>query len=339
MESLEVVLKEGIVTLLLTGLTLACSSCSSHGVKVRVGSLPYPGPTTNFPNPSNLGVHNSSEKKGEVYTCEAGLIDIVHVRKSADYTKVFSEKIFDNLMKGKEKFSLQMPEPSNYFIELNYPENWKALSLEEKKRIANEISIKLGAHISYMGTTWHEILTWFDYKSTGLISEFGSAFSLEDGFSNLLGTYLAEKVLTENKGDYNTSLTRALDEEIRSLGVQPRKIARKSTRDTKRKRNLDIGLDDGYVTPWIIPVDSVPESMSAKPKAYPVPNTDILSKYGFSMKFEIEPHELFEKGKILNIAGQRKRINPTQDFPKIMNYIKKQAVEKYKFDINVPSGE
>ena len=45
---------------------------------------------------------------------------------------------------GGKNFSLQMTEPSKYFIELNYPENWKALSLEEKKKISREISIKLG---------------------------------------------------------------------------------------------------------------------------------------------------------------------------------------------------
>ena len=232
-----------------------------------------------------------------------------------------------------------MPEPSKYFIKLNYPENWKSLSVAEKKEIANNISIKLGAHISYTGHIWHEILTWFDYKSTGFISEFDSAFSLEDGFSNLLGTYLAEKVLNENRENYNNLLTEAIYEELERLGVQPREVAKKAARNTKRKRNLDIGLDDDYVTPWILPVPSVPESLEAKPKAYPIPNIDILTEHGFSMKLEIEPRELFEKRKILRVAGKRKRIIPKDDFPTIMNYIKKQAIEKYKFDINVPNGE
>ena len=85
------------------GLAVACSSCSSYGVKTRIGCPPV-SPITNYPNPFDLGTHNANEKKGQVYTCKAGLIDIVHVRKSADYTKVFSEKIFNHLINGREKF-------------------------------------------------------------------------------------------------------------------------------------------------------------------------------------------------------------------------------------------
>ena len=55
------------------------------------------------------------------------------------------------------------------------------------------------------------------------------------------------------------------------------------------------------------------------------------------MKFEIEPRE-WEKGKILKIIYPdekegKKRLEPSLHFPMIMNYIKKDAVEKYDFDI------
>ena len=106
-----------------------------------------------------------------------------------------------------------MPEPSNFFIELSYPEYWDKLSIAEKEKIADEVSIKLGAYVCYAGTTWREILTWFGYRAVVFIPEFESAFSVEDSFSDLLGTYLSTKVLTENNGSFNGSFSKTLSEE------------------------------------------------------------------------------------------------------------------------------
>ncbi len=333
---------QGISRRMAFGMTLGLASvlfsgCGSQGVKWRLGSVPK-SVATFYLDPDSLGEHNGFFEKlgGQVYTCEAGLIDIDHLRNSADFTHVFSEKIFDNIMKGQEEFSLQMTEPSKFFIELSYPEYWGNTSVAEKERIANEISIELGAYICYAGTTWREILTWFGYRAVVFIPEFESAFSLEDSFSDLLGTRLARKVLTENNGNYNSSFTKALDEELRRLKAKPGKVAKRAARNADGKRNLDIGLDDGYVTAWLLPLEDVSESLEAKPRAYPVPTLDILSKYGFSMKFEIEPRELLEKGIILRVAGKRRRIDPKMDFPVIMAYIRDKAVNKYGFAVNVP---
>ncbi len=54
------------------------------------------------------------------------------------------------------------------------------------------------------------------------------------------------------------------------------------------------------------------------------------------MKFEIEPRELFAKGKILRVAGKSKRINPQTDFRTIIDYIREKAVNVYGFPVNVP---
>jgi len=48
------------------------------------------------------------------------------------------------------------------------------------------------------------------------------------------------------------------------------------------------------------------------------------------MKYEIEPRE-WEKGKILKIVypdGGGKMIYPEKHFPKIVDYVKRQAIEK-----------
>ncbi len=74
----------------------------------------------------------------------------------------------------------------------------------------------------------------------------------------------------------------------------------------------------------------------AEPEPRPVPTTDILSKYGFSMKYEIEPRE-WEKGRILKVAYEGKKgqnIQPDKHFPVLMDYITEQAVEKYGYVID-----
>jgi len=104
-----------------------------------------------------------------------------------------------------------------------------------------------------------------------------------------------------------------------------------------KKRNFDIGLDDGYVTPSII--QSVPGCEGAEPKLYPVPNLDFLSEYGFSVKLEIEPR-VHEKNEILSIVysengERRKRIEPDIHFAAIMNYIKEEAITKYGDNVDL----
>ena len=181
-------------------LALALPSCGSHGIRVRMGSLPY---FTTFRNISDLGKHNSTEKLGQIYTARAGAIDIDHLRKSADFTRYYSEMMFSDLMKGTEDFSIRMREPSQYFIKLNYPDYWNNISQSLREKVAKDVSISIGSHLTYTGATWHEILTWFGWKSTIIIPEFDSAFSCEDNFSNLLGVYLAEKVLREDKNNFS----------------------------------------------------------------------------------------------------------------------------------------
>lgn len=98
------------------------------------------------------------------------------------------------------------------------------------------------------------------------------------------------------------------------------------------KKNIDIGLDDGLVTPVLVP--GICDG--AEPKPLSVPTKDILKKYGFSMKHEILPRE-WEKSKILKIAfpnGHGRKIRPDSHFQVIMDYIKNDAVQTYGYDID-----
>ena len=340
-------------------LLLGAIGCHGGGfnIKPRTRRGSYASSTigTDFLNAEDLGRHgyifNPLEGNGIVYTCKAGHIDIAHLRKNADWTAFLAAKTFKQLMENKTKFSFKLKEPSRYFVKLTYPEGWKDLPQEEKEHIAHNISIKLGQYFAYTATTWHEILTWFGYKCTGLYSEYPSAFTWEDVFSNLLGTHISVLALRDTEHTFDEAMTLALDRELKKLDIQPGRTARRAAKKVRglwfsggfllfvdmKKRNFDIGLDDGFITPCLVP--SLRECKRAKAQPYPVPNLDFLSEYGFSVKLEIEPRE-WEKNKILRIAypnrkGRRKRLEPVIHFAPIMAYIKEDAEKKYGPDVGL----
>ncbi len=323
---------------------LLANGCDINAPRPRLGNLPTPPPGPRFYEPDSLGEHSYQhslfEKNGIVYTCKAGHLDIAHVRGNADHTRYLIKKTRNTLMKKGDGFSFRRTiELSQHKVKFNYPQYWDKLSQKQKEKIAEIIAYKVGPYLAYNATLWHEILTWFGVHFMGFEPEFNSSFSWEDIYSNLLGTKLAIEALKDTKHSYNKAMTLAIDRKLKELGVQPKSIAIKATEqmrgewfnglllvDTLRK-NMDVGLDDGFVTPVLVPgicEDAEPELLAA-------PTIDILSKYGFSMKYEIHPKE-WEKGKILKIIypdGNGETIEPYKHFATLMYHIKRQAIAKH----------
>jgi hypothetical protein len=346
---LKSLIKKMIIGVAGLGLLVCADGCDFGAPRARVGTLPTPPPGPRFSNPDNLGKHsygfNPFEENGIVYTCKAGHLDIAHLRWSADYTAYAVGKIYETLMNKGRGFSFNLAlEISTHEISFGYPENWDRLSRKEKNRIAREIAFEIGPYVVFNATIWHEMLTWFGVHFMGFEPQFNSAFSWEDMYSNLIGTELAVEALKNKNHDYDTALTLAIDSKLKELDVQPKITAMYASEIMRDKwyrgyilvdtikKNIDIGLDDGYVTPVLVPgiCDGT------EPEPLPVPTTDILDKYGFSMKYEIQPRE-WEKSKILKIIfpnGSGSKIRPERHFPIIMDYIKNDAVQTYGYVID-----
>lgn len=321
--------------------------------RVRVGYLPTTTFLTVFSGPEELGQHgyrpNRTEKNGIVYTCKAGHIDIGHARKAADWTLFLTAKTYQHIMRGETEYTFRLYEPSRHFVRLTYPENWGHLSQKDKEQIAYNVSIKIGQYAAFFATNWHEIITWFDYRSKVLEPEFPSAFTWDDVFSHLIGTHIAALAFQDTEHTYNEAVTLALEKELQKLDAQPGHVSKRASESvrgrwfsgdfysiTMNKRNLDMGLDDGFVTPWLIP--SVSECEGAEAQLYPVPDLGALSEYGFSVKFETEPR-IWQGSAILNAAYSHsnqkgKRIDPVIHLAPIMDYIKKDAVRRYGPDVD-----
>ena len=318
--------------------------------RVRFGFYPTSTLGTNWPNPKALGKHGyiytPFEVNGMVYTCRGGHIDTAHLRIAADWTRYLTKKTFRRLMKNETTFSYKLAvDRSRNYVTLTYPENWEDLPEEERTAIAEEVAAALGPHMAFTMTTWHEILTWFGFRCIGLGTEFPSAFSWEDSYSNLLGTILGARALEDTERSFNEAMTLLVNEELEKLGVQSAKVGRGASERVKgdwftgsvlffvdiKERNFDIGLDDGLVTPTLLP--GVDECAGSEPVSYPVPSLEALAKHGFSFKIEIEPRE-WESGAILVIVSEdekrpRKRIDPAVHLAPIMEYVRNDALRRY----------
>jgi len=315
---------------------------------MRSATVPTATMGTTFLNADDIGNHtytpDGTEKTGIIYTCRGGHIDVAHLRKAADWTANIASKAYDSVKRGYVQFSYKLYEPSVYQVILAYPDDWATTPREERDRIAFEVATALAQHCAYTALTWHEVLTWFGYKTLYVLSEFESSFSWEDMFSNLLGTHLAVQALRDPDRSFDDAMTKLLDEEIAMLGGQSARTARRASTDVRglwwsynmiflsmKKRNMDIGLDDGYVTPWLVP--DVPQCPDAQPVSYPIPSLDLLDKYGFKMKLVIEMHE-WEAPKILNVVypdGRKGRntVVPAVHMPIIMDGIRQRAIKRW----------
>jgi hypothetical protein len=315
--------------------------------RVRFGSYPSSNIGTFFLGP-NLGTHGytyrPSEKDGIAYTCRGGHIDIIHVRIAADWTAYLAAATYRHLMDRDTTFSCKLAvDRSRTFVTLTYPENWDRLSALERMRAAKEVALALGPYLTFTLTTWHEMLTWYGFKCMGPFPEFPSAFSWEDSYSNLLGTIVGIRALQDSQHKFNRAVELAIDEQMHALGIQPARVARQASESVRgkwftgniifhvemKKRNFDIGLQNGYITPTLVPgVSACPD---AQPVPLPVPTLEALIRHGFSAKVEIEPHE-WESDKILRVVygdQPQKRIIPEEHFALIMDDIRWQATARY----------
>jgi len=309
--------------------------------RIRPGSYASATYGVHFIGPADLGSHrywlDGPESNGILYACRGGHIDLAHVRKAADWTGYLAAVTLECLHRGHTTFQFRLREPSRYFVELTYPNDWSSLPDGDKERIARDVSRQLGQYLAYTAVTWHEMLTWFGFRPKGYKSEFQSAFSWEDNYSNLLGTCIAAEALQDQEHAFSDAVTLALRRRLESLGAQPAAVAREASEAVRgdwyskwwlftviRRRDFDIGLDDGCVTPCL--VYSLPACEGAQACPLPVPTLDGLAQYGFSARVQIEPR-VWEENKILKAlyAAHRpvtKRLDPAIDFTALIEYMK-----------------
>jgi len=327
-----------------TPVVMFLNGCGVPEPGPRLGSYATNTVGTNFLDLNTMGKHTFGsswfEKNGIVYTCRGGHIDIAHARIAADNVRYLQDKSERILKSKKREFDFKLKvEPSVYYVKLEYPLHWDKLSGKERRKEIDEASLEMGEYFTYIMTTWHEVLTWFGFKSMGIIPEQPSAFSWEDMYSNVFGIQIGAEALRDKKHSYNTAVTLAFKKDLEELGIQSARTAREASQKMRgiwwtgvllvdmKVRNTDVGIDDGFVSPMLVP--GICEG--AEPKPCPIPTLEKFHKYGFSMLLEVAPKE-FERDRLLKViypnSAAPEKIQPGKDLPVVMEYINKQIAEK-----------
>ncbi len=323
--------------------------CGTAGCSVfRIGALPSPSLGTEYVGLDDLGKHGSiTEGHGIAYTSKAGHIDIDHVRSSADWTRDIAEKSLKAIRIGRTCYEFRTDQ-TLFKVSIQYPEGWNAQSRvdEATRSIVNHDA----ARFAYYVATWHEIATWYGWRSTFFFPEDPSAFSWEDNVSNALGCQIGLVSLEDHEHRFNDAVTKNLNATLRQLDIRDKATALRAAEMVRGKwftggksrlsladmtrRHFDIGLENGVVTPWLSPL---PEFAGSAPTPIPVPQAEEVAE-GFHMQISLKP-EFGGRRKILKIVhpcDDGEWILPAEHFQTIVDRIRTEAAQRYGPDVGKP---
>ncbi len=282
-------------------------------------------------DPFNLAPFGSPavDGNGILYTLRAGSIDPDHIYGWARKTKSYYEAVYDCLIDGCSNLS------KGYFhVSFRYPDNWTTLPAAAKRAAAHESAVAMGQYLAFNDGLWHEVATWYGHRTFPLISDFESALSWEDLYSDRLGTVIAAEALNR-PGDFNANVTRLTAEELKKRGLVDTNRARSITEtmqniayqdDPLAKkilwRNLDIGTGDGQINPVVFPGFS-----DQPPIPLPAPTLEVLKEHGIEAAIiytSSSPHYSTITAKS-NITGP---IAPAEHNAQILAVIKEDALRR-----------
>lgn len=171
------------------------------------------------------------EDNGILYTCRGGFLDTTHVRDFVDWTAFLYEQLRSHYWTGRP---IELP-----------PQAARAITLRTTPRgrpPSDELLLGIASRVAWEFSVWHEVVTWYGWKSTYVFPEQLSAFSPEDLVSNLLGVRLGADVIRRLKREPKLGYDQAVSRELRRLLRSLHPVSREQT-----KRALDaVEGEDGW---------------------------------------------------------------------------------------------
>lgn len=345
--------------------------CCAFGtdLKTQIGKIPLPGYSIeNLREVEELGPHRydngmftlaindergwaDQENNGLVYTCRGGFIDTAHVREYADLTVYLTLSIARVLATGgvipmKEEGGERLVRVAAVDPELIAQFGRRANDVREG-RLAAEIA----AWLAYQSSIWHEIATWYGYRSVQGFPEKLSAFSPEDLYSNQVGVRIARAILLERGLVESASWDRRLDVWLRQvlyrLGAVDKPAAERAIRsvdgswwDSRRRvpdwrlvRRREFGIGP-VVHPVVVPDGSV---AGCDPASAPLPLEvrEGVPGLRFADVVTLETvvsDRLVREGLPLGAAGSRQITQG--DFPRLVEAVR----AKVEATLDAPDG-
>ncbi|MBK7371442.1 MAG: DUF4056 domain-containing protein [Saprospiraceae bacterium] len=188
-------------------------TCCSFGVDLKVAAIPFIR-YNDITGRDLIGPHtflgSKHEGNGIIYTHKGGFVDIGHLRDQADWTAY----IYDLIVKNKKSGN------SLIVTRLGYEGGQKILKIFAPDNLTEQDLIKLSGRVAYDLSVWHEIGTWNGTSLIPMVPERYSAFSVEDGYSNLLGIRLGIEALNSDL-PFEEAMTKLINETLDQLQALP----------------------------------------------------------------------------------------------------------------------
>jgi hypothetical protein len=364
------------VSMVMVVLWLAASSgCSgpTDGPRNRIGALPFPGIFTLYhpADPDNLGRHRydraprffqpDEAERGIVYTVRGGFLDLAHVRVTIDSVRYCTAHVRAAMRERRDTVILRSNEGSVFIVSLRrLPATTDGSSsgvgagaealAEAEARVADELAIRTGQRLAYLMMTWHEIVTWFGHRKVMFIDESPSSFTYDDPMSHVVGLRVAGRALRERRSgswrSFDEAVTVALREELAELGaVSPGRTGRAVravegvwwSRGRPLKRQIDVGLSDGAVRPWLVPdLPFAPDPGPPEPFSLPT-LTDVLGRDCSDFySVRIDPN-IPEGDRMRALLPTRPRLfSADRDVPLLIEAARRQMRRRLAADVDQP---
>lgn len=304
-------------------------TCCAFGVNMKMTGLPFVR-YNDITGLERIGPHtylgSKVEGNGILYTRNGGFVDIGHVRDQADWT-AFLYSLF-------KKYQAQGS--TGFTHKLGYEGGPKLLQISLPQSLRDEDLMVLAGRIAYDLSVWHEIGTWNGTSLIPMLPERYSAFSIEDGYSNMLGILLGIQALKSNL-PFEEAMTRLLNESLVNLGALP-------TLEETRQAMLSvegewwsnrIRLPSGKVVkkrqfgiyPCIEPV-LLPQFKAGQngPMVLSLPE---LPSHADPNQYYSIYIQLNNKFPVKEIFGDMDRIITQRDFPVLIDYAARESETKY----------
>lgn len=310
--------------------------CGPGGTGMEWGHTP----TGNFSyDPWHLNSYGSRMTAGNgiVVTKRNGHIDPDHMNKEIRITKAIYDQAIVAIQNNQTSLT-------NDYLDftINYPSDWQSKNASEKQKIAKEVALLIAQNGSFYDGIWYEAITWYGYNCTYIMSDFQSAFSWEDLYSDYAGCLVALQAIKQG-GDFNSTVTRLKQKFVTDSIPVSRDEAERITKSVKGswsrqdfgiartytiiKRNMDIGVGDGTVDPSLIPGFA-----TGTPDRLPIPKMSDLEKYGFKLRIQID--RPWQASTIKSKLGINRPVEP-KDFPKMIQIIANDAKNRHSFSVDM----
>jgi hypothetical protein len=211
--------------------------------------------------------------------------------------------------------------------------------------LANELAIRIGQRVAFLMMTWHEVLQWYGYRTVILVDEHPSAFTYDDPMSHVVGVRVAGRALRDtSRRSFDEAATEALRAELTDLGVvTPEQTTQAAkaveglwwTGSKPLKRQLDIGLDDGGIHPWLVP--NLPFAGGKSDVCLKLPTLGDVGGKDFSKFYSVRIDPKLRMGEAIraSVAGNPELL-AEEDFRAIIEGVRREMKQQLAADVDQP---